>query len=283
MKLKRWWRWALGVVVGLPVVAISSGWAASEMIFRARSDIAPPALVAASDPEVVARGRYLADIYGCSGCHEPDLAGSEFADEPHVVTMYTSNLTRRLPDYSDGEIARAVREGIRRDGRVLWGMPSESWIDVTDAEMADLIAYLRSRPPTGEDHPPIRLGPLGRIGILMSEFHSAPHYVEEARGMPAWDGGAAFARGRHIARTVCSECHGTDLRGRPDETPDLTIAAAYDPAAFARLMKTGLPPDGRDLGLMAEVAKGRFSHLTDADVAALHAYLRARSEGLSGA
>ena len=43
-------------------------------------------------------------------------------------------------------------------------------------------------------------------------------------------------------------------------------------------MRTGMPLDDRDLGLMAAVSRGRFSHMTDAEIADLHAYLVARAE-----
>lgn len=39
-------------------------------------------------------------------------------------------------------------------------------------------------------------------------------------------------------------------------------------------MRTGRPLDGRQLGLMANVAVTRFAHFTDAEVSAVHAYLR---------
>ena len=94
------------------------------------------------------------------------------------------------------------------------------------------------------------------------------------------------------AALTCAECHAPDLSGgdRPHAdfntslgegvpaTPDLAIAAAYDRAAFTRLLRTGLPPSGRDLGLMSAVARDDFRHLTDKEIAALHAYLRARAE-----
>jgi hypothetical protein len=67
----------------------------------------------------------------------------------------------------------------------------------------------------------------------------------------------------------------------PDEkAPDLNLVAGYDLAQFRFLMRTGRPPSGKDLGLMAEVARNDFSHLTDAEIDALHAYLVARAKRL---
>ena len=49
---------------------------------------------------------------------------------------------------SDAEIARAIREGIRRDGRVMGPpMPFELYRKLSDADTAAIIAYLRTIPP----------------------------------------------------------------------------------------------------------------------------------------
>ena len=45
-------------------------------------------------------------------------------------------------------------------------------------------------------------------------------------------------------------------------------------------MRTGRPPDGRDLGLMKEVAERDFSSYSDEEVGQLYTYLRARAERL---
>ena len=58
----------------------------------------------------------------------------------------------------------------------------------------------------------------------------------------------------------------------------LSIAGAYDLDQFRTLLRTGRPPSGRDLGLMARVARQDFSHLNDAEIAQLYQYLRARAE-----
>ena len=46
-------------------------------------------------------------------------------------------------------------------------------------------------------------------------------------------------------------------------------------------MRTGVPPSGRDLGLMKEVAERDFAYYSDEEVGQLYAYLRARAERVS--
>jgi mono/diheme cytochrome c family protein len=132
--------------------------------------------------------------------------------------------------------------------------------------------------------PPIEWRAVGRVALLVGELEPAPVLVAKARIKRPPDAGE-HPSGRHTALIGCSECHGPDLGGLPGPfgapgTPDLAIAAAYDVAAFRRLMRTGVARGDRQLGLMSAVARSRFSQLTDDEVDELHAYLKARAEAL---
>jgi mono/diheme cytochrome c family protein len=275
MKIFRWVLIGLAVL-GVLAVVVLYGW--SEIIIRHRPETPMPTIVAASDPGAVARGAYIGRVSGCDGCHHRNLQGGEWASDFWMGSVHTANLTRVVPGYTDSQLARAIRAGVRADGSQLWSMPSESWIHLTDAETSDLIAWLRTHPPAGPVRPRETFGPLGRLKIILGEGRPTPSYVAEARTKPAFDAGPEFARGRHIAETVCAECHRSDLKGEAGDTPDLLIGASYDLAGFTRLMRTGVAMDGKDKGLMSEVAKENFSTFTDADIAALHGYLTARAE-----
>lgn len=61
------------------------------------------------------------------------------------------------------------------------------------------------------------------------------------------------------------------------------MVGAYDAQAFETLMRTGAPPGGRNLGIMTLVARSDFKAFTQAEVAALYAYLSARAERLNAA
>lgn len=268
----------IAAIAAVTAVAFGTVYTLSEAVIR-RADTAPLQEIAVDrSPAAVARGKRLADIYGCTGCHGDDLAGSDYGwVEPDFIRLHASNLSRRLPDYSDGQIARAVRRGFDNQGRALWDMPSHGFTTVNDRDMADVIAFLRSRPPTGEDPPGLWFSWLARWEILTGALEPITPLVAQARAKPAIDLGPRFAEGRYLASTACAECHRSDLKGH-DKTPDLMIAASYDLPNFLRLMRTGVAADGRQRGLMSSVARSRFSHFTDAEIAAIHAYLKARAE-----
>jgi mono/diheme cytochrome c family protein len=109
------------------------------------------------------RGEYIATISGCNDCHTPgafyggpdfkrQLSGSEVGWRGPWGVSYASNLT---PDLETGlgtwtnvEIERALRSGVRKDGSpILPPMPWPSFSRLTPDEMSSLIAYLKSLPP----------------------------------------------------------------------------------------------------------------------------------------
>ena len=140
-----------------------------------------PATVAAQD---VKRGEYLARIMDCGGCHTPGalagapdlsrtLHGSTIGFEvPGVGIVFPPNLTpdveTGLGDWSNAEIVRAIKAGIRPDGRELAPiMPWRAYAALDDADAASLAAYLKSLPPAPRKVPdPIDAGDTGTAPYL---------------------------------------------------------------------------------------------------------------------
>lgn len=229
----------------------------------------------------VEQGRRLSSVLGCSGCHGADLAGEDWSD-PGYGRLWTANLTRTAADNTDAQLDSLIRTG-RRSDRDLWGMPSHLFTHVSDADMAAVIAFIRSKPVTGVRHPDPTFGEVARREIAEGLWMSSPAQVAKEGDTWPPDAGEAHFLGRYIVRATCAECHGLDLRGGtapPDKTPppDLIVVGAYEPGSFRRLMRTGAPPGDRDLGLMGEVARGRYSQFTDTELDAVYAYLKQVAE-----
>jgi len=232
----------------------------------------------ATDPAAaLAHGERLTKVLGCRGCHGDNLQGEKFADEPGFGAIYASNLTLALQRYDAASVEAALRVGRRPDGSELWAMPSEMYTHLGEADMAALILYLKSLSPAGKSMPPKRIDAGWRAEIATGKYKSAPGYIAEEKGIVPVDLGPRHARGRMITMTACTECHASMLEGR-DTTPNLDIVGAYSAEQFAILMRTGKPVGGRELRMMSGVARGRFAHLTDGEIAQLHAYLKARAD-----
>jgi hypothetical protein len=56
------------------------------------------------------------------------------------------------------------------------------------------------------------------------------------------------------------------------------MVPAYELKDFTRLLHTGIAAGDREVGLMSEVARNRFVHLTDAEVEAVRGYIVALSK-----
>jgi mono/diheme cytochrome c family protein len=280
--LFRWVRRGLLALVVLVLVGSGVVYAFSERIIHRiyREPLVPIAVPA--DTGAIAEGRRLARLRGCSGgCHGTEIEGGVFMDEPLLGKVVAPNLSVAVRHYSDAELARIIRRGVRPDGRSVVVMPSEMFSALSDADLGRTLAYLRSVPPRPGPGREIRLGPLARLGLALGKYQTAAPLVRRADSLVnTYPGpGDSTAAGAYLARTVCTECHGLDLRGG-EKAPDLRIAASYSAEAFTRLMRTGKALGDRELELMSRVARRRFTYFSDAEIRALRGYLLARAASL---
>jgi cytochrome c553 len=266
------------VLLALAIAGYALVYGLSERILARKYPVPVSSLTIPTDAPSLEEGRRLGTVHGClRDCHGKAGAGQLMFDDPKIAQIVAPNLTSAVRRYSDTQLAAIIRNGVRPDGRSLVVMPAEAFVAMTDADIARIIGFLRSLPPLPGPGPHVALGPLGRIGIVAGKFKTAAQRV--AVGAPPPEATTPEAElGRYVARTVCGECHGTDLHGdaNPDFTsPDLAVVAAYEPEAFARLLRTGIALGERQLGLMSREARNNLSQLTDAEISALYSYLHA--------
>jgi mono/diheme cytochrome c family protein len=270
----------IGCVVGALGLCLYV-YVSTEQMFDRRFPVVGAAIPSLAGPGAVERGKYLADRTGCTDCHKADLRGSLFADDGWLHgRYYASNLTRKAQIYSDEDLARIVRLGVRPDGRGVFAMPSFAFTHLTDGEMADIIAFARSMPTGGVEQPGHYVGPLDRWDLWTGNgVRTAVSYVDEERLKEPVDAGPQHAAARHLTSIICRECHVGDLKGDGwgSGAPDLAVVAVYGLPEFTALLRTGIGADGKEHGLMSEVARGRLHHLSDQEIAGIHAYLVARA------
>jgi mono/diheme cytochrome c family protein len=262
---------ALAALVLLLAVAVLALYLATEPMMRGESTRAYAALPRGDAVD----GRRLAAIVGCTDCHGAVLGGRLFVSIPNVADLVGPDLSRVREKYDDAGLLRVLRSGVKRDGYYALGMPGYMQQRLTDREAADIIAFVRSVPPaTNPTTQATRTWPLGRLGVLLGKYH--PYEGDAPESAVVLRDRAETRVGRHLVQIACTECHGKRLEGNAIiGGPALAIARAYTPEQFRALMRSGTTLAGTQskTGLMSKVAVQRFSHLSDAEIADIHAWL----------
>jgi cytochrome c553 len=248
--------------------------------------VAPPALVFASGrPEP---GRHLAITRGCTQCHGADLGGAKVIEDPAMGRIYGPNLTRGHggpPEpLTDEDFIRAIRHGVARDGHGLFLMPSGDFSRLSDADLADLVAYVRSVPPVDRESVPLRIGPVSRGLMLAGKIRLAADEIDHGSLKPDMvEPGPTAAYGRYLA-VSCTGCHGANYSGGKIEAgpPSWPHAANLTPdpsghlshwaeADFFAAIRTKRRPDGTQIDPVMPAA---FAQLSDMELKAIWTFLK---------
>ncbi len=290
------------------------------------SDSRPaPELAAPNSAQALSRGEYLVkSVAQCWRCHAAPEAGEPNENAPlsgggaidlsslgpgfgflplGLGTYLAPNITPD-PDtgigrWTDGEIVRALREGISRDGHMLFPiMPYQELRGLSDEDALAIVAYLRSRPPVRNLVPPRQLS-LAARGLIAFEVIrpaapiSGPVTAPPPGPTPAYGGYLA----NHVA--LCSACHTPrdpqtwqalserpfsgslfpiPLAGARPTTyaPNITAdpdqgIGAWSEGDFIRALREGVTPQGR----LLDPAMPRYPQMNADDLRAIYLYLRA--------
>jgi len=259
-------------------------------------------------PQRLERGRYIATaLSGCVYCHSqhdwatlgtPITPGSEGTGEVLPYTdlpgrIVAPNLT---PDpetgagnWTDDQLARAIREGIGHDGRALFPiMPYTHYREMSDEDLASVVVYLRSLPAVRRELPKTEI-----IFPVKYLIRSVPEPVISPVGEDS-DRSDPVKRGaRLVSLAGCGDCHTPQVKGdnlpgmefaggmifsgpwgnvaSTNLTPDPTGIPYYDEALFRQVIHSGYV-QARPLSPIMPVMV--YTNLTDGDLTAMFAYLR---------
>ncbi len=215
-------------------------------------------------PERVERGRYLVEnVTGCVQCHSDRdwsfyggpakrqtwLAGGECLTEElgFPGTLCVPNLTpdeeTGLGRWTDGEIVRALREGVDRDGRALFPMmPYHAYRHLSDHEATAIVAYLRSLEPAFNPRPATELAfPLSFLVKTMPEPLAGP--------VEAPDVADTVRHGERLAKiAACEFCH-TRMDERMEQLPGMAFAGGHElEGPFGKVRSANLTPHATGMG-----------------------------------
>lgn len=239
------------------------------------------------DPASVELGRHWATIH-CTGCHGDNFEGKTIFEDPTLGFIDARNLTTGAggvaKNYTDIDWVRAIRHGVRPDGRQLIIMPSKDFNQLSDKDLGAIIAYLKTLPPA--DHttrdpsftiPAKVLGELGAFGTLYSA-----EVIDHGKTPAEPVIGITAKYGEYLVNTAgCRTCHGENLSGGSDPNPEappgpnLTPAGTpglWNKAGFFKTMRTGVTPEGRPLQARF-MPWPQFAKFTDDELSAIWMYI----------
>lgn len=198
-------------------------------------DIPEPFLQASDDPELIARGRYLA--FGpahCASCHAPgpqvhaamnastleeyrSIVGSLDHNTPlsggftYTLELGKLHFPNITPDvetgigrYTDGQLARLFRHGVRPNGQVLF--PIMEYQNISDEDLIALLSFMRSQPPVRNIIPDHELTFMGKAVKAFLFRPMGPDGTPPVKSPPEQ---ATIERGEYLANRVaqCAQCH----------------------------------------------------------------------------
>ncbi|MES2987190.1 MAG: c-type cytochrome [Pseudomonadota bacterium] len=272
--------WIVRGLIGLAsliVLLLAVVYGGSQWKMRRGHDVALTELAIPNDAASIAEGGRLAKIAGCRDCHGPNGEGLVLVDDPALGRLAPPALAAVAMRYSNAELERAIRHGVRADGTALYVMPTLAHRYLADDDTARIIAWIRSlRAKPDDSTATTRFGPVGRALLLAGVLSSSVHPEKVSKPMRPAD------MGRYVVDFSCSGCHALHTSrpsddGKQTVPPLAAVAASYDLPAFQKLMRTGIGISGKDLGMMTEAAKGGLHVLTDAEIAQIHNYLKAEA------
>lgn len=260
--------------------------------------VAAAGLAGADSPEE--RGEYLVrGIMGCGNCHTPlgpngflmeqELAG-RLVEDAEPFTAYAPNITPAgvVADWSDEELGRAIREGIRPDGSLIGPpMPFSAYRNISDEDLAAIVAFLRSMAPVENETPDSEY----RIDL-------PPAYGPPVESVSAPAPGVTEAYGEYLAMGLahCMECHspmnatgpdyasrlgaggfefngpwGTSVASNLTDHPD--GLAEYSDDEIKAMITQGVRPDGTQM--LPPMPYPYLAQMSSEDLDAIVLYLRA--------
>ena len=159
----------------------------------------------------VARGEYLVrGPAGCGNCHTANgpngkVAGMQLAgglvEDSAEMTAYAPNLTPAgdIANWSDAELEKAIREGIRPDGSLIGPpMPFSVYRGWGDEDLASIVMFLRTLPPIDNQVP-----------VSTYRIPLPPAYGPPVASVTPPPRGVTVAYGEYLANAVthCMDCH----------------------------------------------------------------------------
>jgi mono/diheme cytochrome c family protein len=289
-RILQWTVIGLGAVVLLLIIVVTALSVSTTVRLNRTYTVHVQPIAIPTDEAAVTQGERLARVL-CIGCHGGALEGKVIFDDPLLARVTASNLTAGNRGigalYRDEDWIRSIRHGVGPTQHPLFIMPAGQYNYLSDADLGNLIAYLRTLPPVDNDLGQTKITLLGRALIAVGAFgdiinaETIDHDIRPNAVAP----GTMPALGEYLVNiSGCRTCHGRSLAGGKDPDPEappgpnLTLGgelAGWSEADFVRAIRSGQTPDGRQLR-PEFMPWPQFSQFTDVELHAIWRFLLAQ-------
>jgi mono/diheme cytochrome c family protein len=296
-KVLKWIGIVFGSLLGLLLIALTGFALYAHLSFKTQhKNIGALPITADVSTEGIARGEYLVNtLMACADCHGEEfgiypLSGRvEYAEMgPVSASIAFPNITPHfetgLGAWTDAEIARAIREGVDKDGVELVMMPSGNYGVLSDADVAAIVGYLRSMEPVHNELPNFDANIFGKM-MIVSGVIPFPEKGNPLSGPVSAPTEGTLAYGEYLVMLAgCRDCHGADYSGAPlvgggpgePGSPSIaanSYAASWTEEEFIQTFRTGITPVNRpiDPGKMPMKA---YANLSENDLKAIYMYFQ---------
>ncbi len=288
----KWVGIAVGAVFSLLILAMLGLYGMGQMRLNKKYDVHVQMVTIPSDTESLSEGKRIFQYRGCEACHGEDLQGLVYMDNPALGQVITPNLTNGEggigAQRTDEDLIRAIKHGVRPDGTPLLFMPSTEFYFLSDKDLGNVLAYIRTRsePPVDNLVPPSKLSFTGFIVMNVVKtitFLPAEIIPHDQTPPPAPEPGVTAEYGEYLSLS-CKVCHGLTLSGGeipgfPVEwpaPPNLTSGKGsrlptWGEEGFIEIMHTG-EKHGRRINSNYMPWKS-YRHMTDDELRAVYKYL----------
>lgn len=274
------------------------------------------ATLPAETQQLIDKGRMVAIAADCAACHTAPNGGKPFAGNYRigsplgeiVSTNITPSKEHGIGNYSEQEFARAVREGVRKDGAHLYpAMPYDAYARMSDEDLHALYTYFQQAVPVVEQSSsptqlPFPFNMRFSMAVWNALYLQKGPYVVDTSKTPEWN------RGAYLTEVLahCTTCH-TPRNALMGSDKSRALGGAYlgpwyapnissDPVSgiggwseqeLVQYMATGhAKGKGQAAGGMAEAVQNSLQFLPESDLKAIAVYLKAsapiKAEGNTG-
>ena len=285
----KWIGIVVGSLVGLVLVAGFVMFLVGNARLNKTYDFPSSELVLPTDEASLEQGKHRVESL-CAGCHGPDLSGIEkWFDAGPLGTIDSANLTSGDGGigsfYTTEDFVAAIRHGIDEEGKPIFMPAVTSTSQLSDEDLAAIIAYLKTVPPVDHKTNGKNFTPLAKILFVVGVLPSLPvEVVSHDLHVTAPEAGPTAEYGEYMVNTNdCRVCHGPDLNGGPFPDPTVTKispnltpggeVAFWSEEDFIKAIRTGITPSGHQLDpeFMPWKDYGKFY---DDELKAIYAYLK---------